>query len=77
VKEMLGLRRPPDPGDTLRLSVLPPRGASIESAVISPDRKRIAFTAVGEGAKKLWVRELDSLEAKAIAGTEDASLLRE
>ncbi|MBZ5622040.1 MAG: hypothetical protein LAQ69_25425 [Acidobacteriia bacterium] len=71
---MLGLRKPLDTRDTLRLSVLPPRGASIESSVISPDGRRIAFTAIAEDGKKLWVRELDSLEAKALAGTEDASL---
>jgi Tol biopolymer transport system component len=42
--------------------------------VISPDGRRIAFTAIAEDGKKLWVRELDSLEAKALAGTEDANL---
>jgi hypothetical protein len=56
----------------LRLSVLPPRDASIVSSVISPDGRRVSFAAVSEGTTRLWVRELDSLEAKALPGTENA-----
>jgi Tol biopolymer transport system component len=66
-------RRASDPSGVLRLSVLPPRGAVIDSSVISPDGRRIAFTAVSDGKKTLWVRELDSLEPRALPGTDDAS----
>jgi Tol biopolymer transport system component len=66
-------RPTPDPGGLQRLSILPPRGAAIESSVISPDGRRIAFTAVSDGKKTLWVRDLDSLEPKALPGTDDAS----
>jgi hypothetical protein len=48
-----------------RLSILPPSGAVIESSVISPDGLRLAFTAVSDGKKTLWVRALDSLEGNA------------
>src|SRR5260370_26436376 len=34
---LLYLRRPPPKSDTLRVSILPPRGATIEFSVISPD----------------------------------------
>jgi eukaryotic-like serine/threonine-protein kinase len=70
---LLYFRRTTDPGDVQRLSILPPRGAVIESSVISPDGRRIAFTAVSNGKKILWVRALDSLDPKALAGTDDAA----
>lgn len=70
---LLYLRRPPAQNDTLRFSILPPRGALIESSVISPDGRRVAFTAISAGKKTLWVRDLESLEPKALAGAEDAS----
>jgi len=57
----------------LRLSVIPPRGASVVSSVISPDGRRIAFAAISDGKTQLWVRELDSDAAKVLPGTEDAS----
>ncbi|SRR6266851_2731845 len=66
-------RRIPDSGDVMQLSILPPRGAVIEHSAISPDGKRIAFSAVSEGKLQLWVRSLDSLEAKALPGTEEAA----
>jgi serine/threonine protein kinase/Tol biopolymer transport system component len=51
-----------------------PAGEGLDSApVVSPDGRRIAFTALNGGAAtQLFVRSLDSLEAAAIAGTEDA-----
>ena len=70
---LLYLRRTPAGNNTLRFSILPPRGAVIESSVISPDGQRIAFTAVSEGKKLVWVRALDSLDPKVLPGTEDAS----
>lgn len=66
-------QRVPKVRDTLRLSIIPPRGAVIEHSAISPDGKRIAFSAVTAGKLQLWVRALDSLEAKALAGTEDGT----
>jgi hypothetical protein len=62
-------RRAPEARDTLRLSIIPPRGAVIEQSAISPDGKQIAFSAVTAGKLQLWLRSLDSLEAKALVGT--------
>lgn len=56
-----------------RLSVLRPPGTSIVSSVISPDGRRIAITAISGGNKALWVRDLDSLDAKKLPDTDDAS----
>ena len=66
-------RRTSESADTLRLSILPPRGTVIEHSVISRDGKRIAFSAVSKGKLQLWIRPLDSLEATALPGTEDAA----
>ena len=59
--------------DVLRLSILPPAGADFESFAISPDGRRIAFTAQANGSLMLWVRELDSLDARPLPGTETAA----
>ena len=59
--------------DVLRLSILPPDNASFESFAISPDGRKLAFTAALKGEVMLWVRALDSLEAKPLAGTDYAS----
>ena len=54
----------------LRLSILPPENASFESFAVSPDGRKLAFTAPLNGRMMLWVRALDSLEAKPLAGTD-------
>lgn len=59
--------------DVLRLSLLPPENAVFDSFVISPDARRIAFTAYLNGSMTLWVRDLDSRDAKPLPGTESAA----
>ena len=50
-----------------------PDGTTLASApIVAPDGRRIAFTAVSGGAPRLFVRSLDSREAKAIGGTDGA-----
>ena len=51
-----------------------PEGMGLESApVVSPDGRRIAFTAVdGRSPSRLFVRSLDSLNPTAVAGTDGA-----
>jgi serine/threonine protein kinase len=51
-----------------------PAGFELDSApIVSPDGRRIAFTARKGGAPQLFVRPLDSLDAIALAGTDGAS----
>lgn len=57
----------------VRLSFIPPSGATIESSRISPDGKMIAFTAFQQNRTMLWIRRLDSPEPRMIPGTETAS----
>ena len=63
----------------IRTSVLPPEGAqfylwgnSPGTPILSPDGSRIAFMATRQSRRLLWVRDLDSLEARPLAGTEGA-----
>jgi eukaryotic-like serine/threonine-protein kinase len=61
---------PPPPNTTFR-----DFGFSPGPVAVSPDGKRLAFSATNEnGVTKLYVRSLASKEAKAIAGTEDAAM---
>lgn len=57
----------------LRPSILPPESTSFESFALSPDGRKLAFTSLLDGKLMLWVRALDSLEAKPLAGTDFAS----
>ena len=58
---------------TLKLSLPPPeKAAFFGPPAVSPDGRRVTFAAkVGERSQ-LWVRDLDSLAARALAGTEGA-----
>jgi len=69
-------RRPsasPKETAVLRLSILPPENAAFDSFAISPDGRKLAFTASLKGKLMLWVRALDSLEAKPLTGTDNAA----
>ena len=59
----------------LRLAVVPPVGVGSSGPfALSPDGRQVAFVGAGsDGADKLWVRPLDSLEARELPGSEDAA----
>jgi Tol biopolymer transport system component len=59
------------------LSVLPARGTIFPATgawpVVSPDGRHVAFVAAAIGGEqRLWLRQLDSLEARPLSGTEGA-----
>jgi Tol biopolymer transport system component/predicted Ser/Thr protein kinase len=62
----------------LRSSILPPDGAAFlflganGPPIISPDGRQIAFVAVKGGVRQLWVRPLDLITARPLAGTDEA-----
>jgi eukaryotic-like serine/threonine-protein kinase len=57
----------------VRFQIFPPAQTTFtgNDALLSPDGRRIAFQARGsDGRNQLWVRSLDSIEARPLAGTE-------
>lgn len=64
----------PTPLPHLRFQVTPPEGVTFAGAppriAISPDGTQIAFNATKDGKTEMWVRRLDSGEARALSGSE-------
>jgi dipeptidyl aminopeptidase/acylaminoacyl peptidase len=60
-----------------RFLIPPPEGVTFNHVSLSPDGRYVAFTAAGHGEPpqktKLWIRALDSLEARALPDTDGAS----
>ncbi|MGD9590148.1 MAG: hypothetical protein AB7Q37_12585 [Pyrinomonadaceae bacterium] len=50
----------------------PGRFSGVGQLAISPDGKTVAVLASFEGTNRLWVRPIDSLEGRAVAGTDGA-----
>jgi Tol biopolymer transport system component len=71
----LYLRRAPvqTPAAT-RFLIDPPKNTELRgSFAISPDGRRVALRGLCEGKVLLWVRDLESVAARSLAGTEEAS----
>ena len=68
--------KPPD-APASRFLIPSPEKAGFQLApLLSPDGRRLAFLAAGQdGRTMLWVRPLDSLDARPLSGTEDALYL--
>jgi hypothetical protein len=47
--------------DALRLSILPPENTVFDSFAISPDGRKLAFTAALGARTVLWIRESQTL----------------
>ena len=74
--------RPASNPPSYRATLLPPDKNPFTAATpatrfsISPDGRLIAFLAAGpDGMNRIWVRQLDSLEAQPLNGTENAVLV--
>ena len=62
-----------DRAQPLRVSVIHTEGSEVGFPAISPDGRRIAYRARrADGMPMLWVRDLDSFEARPLPGTDDA-----
>ena len=64
-------RRAPEPPRVVRFALhLPPSVQNASPPVVSPDGQHIAFAADAEGRRTIWIRSLDALDARSLAGTE-------
>ena len=68
---LLWNRPVPEPPET-RLEITTPPTTDPVSLAISPDERRIVFVATSEGKPHLWIRSLDSVSARPLAGTASA-----
>jgi len=77
-------KKPPAPALPVRLSILAPENTVLGSTAgpgpagptlaISPDGRRLVISAISPDKKsRLWIRPLDSLDARPLAGTEGAN----
>ena len=70
--------RPAPAEELVKLSIAAPEGTTLATGAnagppaLSPDGRQIAFVADQSGRASLWVRSLDSLTARALAGTDGA-----
>jgi len=63
-----------DIAGAIRFTIAPPDGVSIAGPPqVSPDGQHILFVGVGTAVPSLWLRSLDALSSRSLAGTEFAS----
>ena len=68
----------PAPATPMRFHVPPPAESSFYSPIetvslaVSPDGSKLGFVAESSGVRRVWIRELDSLESRPLEGTDDA-----
>ncbi len=59
--------------DEVRLEVTTPPTSDLTAFAISPNGKMLVFQATSEGKSSLWLRSLDAVTARPLAGTDGAS----
>jgi len=74
VVSVIHFREQPPKSEVTRFQIAPPERTSFfASFAISPDGRTLAFTATGADTRShLWIKPMDSLEARILNGTEGA-----
>jgi eukaryotic-like serine/threonine-protein kinase len=71
------LREKPSPSpEQLRFTIFPPDKATFTNPGlprVSPDGRHVVFNVFGDGGTRLWVRALDTLDARPLNGTDGAT----
>jgi serine/threonine protein kinase len=70
---VLWTRKPEEQLPQQRLEITTPPTTDPLSIAISPDGTKVVFSASTDGRSRLWLRALDSVSSKSLAGTEGAS----
>jgi serine/threonine protein kinase len=71
---LVHFRETPPEQSSIRFQMSPPEKTTFLMFRLSPDGRRIAFTAFDSlGKSMLWVRSLDTLAAQSLAGTDGAT----
>jgi Tol biopolymer transport system component len=67
-------KRAPEPPALMRFTLTtPPTLTNLGSPAISPNGRHVAFAATdAEGKRRIWIRSLDSVEPRVLAGTDGA-----
>jgi eukaryotic-like serine/threonine-protein kinase len=66
-------RRAPEPGAPMRFPLMMPANAQNASPpIVSPDGRNIVFAAESEGKRLIWIRPVDTLDARPLPGTDGA-----
>jgi Tol biopolymer transport system component len=57
----------------MRFEIVTPSTPDPRSLALSPDGRQLVFVAAGDGSSRLWLRSLDAVTARPLAGTEGAA----
>jgi serine/threonine protein kinase/Tol biopolymer transport system component len=70
---ILHFREIPPVERSLRFQILPPGAVRADYLSLSPDGRNLAFVASSGAQSQIWIRAMDTLESRALAGTENAT----
>ncbi len=70
--QAIWFRRTPEmPAPEVRFEIATPTTTDPISLSVSPDGSKVVFVATSEGHPRLWLRSLDAISARPLAGTDD------
>ena len=67
------LREAPPVAQSLRYQISTPGSEAAQYPALSPDGRNLAFVASNGGPNQVWVRAMDALDARPLAGTDGAT----